>query len=410
MTNLNLNYKYQSGMATMLMSLVMVMTISMVSIYGAQVSVVEQKISSSHYRSKQAFEAAQAGLEATIFTLTPDILNNLIAPAGGAITIGTENDLPIDPAQAASYSVASGNGHYQINFSRNAGNSKRVDITSFGFSGDNASLVSTNADQIIHQSIELVPIINSQPPANIVSLGSIDLGKKVSITNTSGANLAATWSGGSTTVNASSINVTQNGGSGTYSNDGNLQGLASSASTAEINAGLKNITQNNQFFENFFSESKARLKARSTVINCQAAGCNTNDLKSQLSFDANNNLLDHVIWVDAYDEGSDKVRTLNLDKNFSLGTASNPVILIVEGKIKLNNSNANINGVVYTTQSFKNGKGKGRVTGSLISEGDISATGSMKFVYDNDVTMTNALNSSGTTRYTRVAGTWRDFN
>lgn len=396
--------KNQNGMATLLMSLVMTMTISLISIYAAQVSVVEQKISSNHYRAKQAFEAAQAGMDASIFKLTSSIVNSLAAPGGGT-PVGTENDIPFDNIQTTTYAVNGGNGHYKINFMQ-AGT--RVNFDVYGFSDDNSSTNINDADQVIHQSVELTPTVGYQPPANLISLGKTTIGSNVSVTNTTETNkFAAVWSGGAVTYDPASIDVSAGGESGIYSKDSNLSALASPADPT--NDKLKYLTQNNAFFENFFVESKIRFKNQSTIVDCETNGCTTNQLKSQLTFDANNNPLTKIIWVDAYDENTDTVRTLNFDKNFSLGTPDAPVILIVEGNVKFSRTDAAVNGIVYTTHNFSNGTGKGKITGSLISEGDISATGSMNLIYDNDATMTNVVNSEGTNRYTRVAGTWKDF-
>ena len=396
-------------MATMLMSLVMTMTISLISIYSAQVSVVEQKISANHLKSKQAFEAAQAGMDASIFKLTAAIVDGLNA-AGGGIATGTENNLNFDPTQTASYSVDSGNGHYKINFTQNAFDNNIVDFSVFGFSGDNASTNLADADQVIRQSVSLTPTVGYTPPANLISLGSLNIGSNIKVKNTTESTKnAALWAGKKITYDPSSINVS-GGNSGVYGGDKNkgdagLRGLQSPSLPGDE----KLVTKNNAFFENFFNESKLRLKQKSTVVNCEKSSCNTSDLKKQLQFDSKGNLLTNIIWVDAYDEGNKNIQTLNLDANFKLGTKQQPVILIVEGKLAMSNSKASVNGIVYTTESFISSAGKGNITGSLMSEGNIDATGKMNFTYDNTATMTNVQTSAGTNRYARIAGTWKDF-
>ena len=394
----------------MLMSLVMTMTISLISIYAAQVSVVEQKISANHFRAKKAFEAAEAGMDASILKLTSSVVDNLI-PNLNDTSIITEANLGFDNNQIQSYTVNSGNGHYIMEVTRklttDATPRTRVDFKVYGFSANNTSTDKKDADQIIFQSLALTPTVGYKPPASIISLGDAVIGSNATVTNTTHDKLAALWTGGTATYDPANIDVTAGGDSGVYSKDNGLKNLRQNADSS--NPDQKYLTQNPKFFENFFVESKIRFKDRSTVVDCESNGCTTNKLKSQLTFDSNNKLLNNIIWVDAYDESTGTTQTLNLDKTFSLGTADAPVILIVEGKLKLTKSSAEVFGIVYTTNDFNNNSGKGKITGSFITEGNIVNTGNMQFTYDDDTTMPNVVDSQGTNKYTRIAGTWKDF-
>ena len=115
MSNKYSNKQLQSGMATILMSLIMVITISLITLYSVQVSVLEQKVSTNHYRAKQAFEAAQAGMNASVLKLAPSIVANLQS-INGKTPVGTEQDLNFDIKQSSKFSTSMGNGHYSIEF------------------------------------------------------------------------------------------------------------------------------------------------------------------------------------------------------------------------------------------------------------------------------------------------------
>lgn len=402
--------KYQQGLATLLMSVFLVLTISLISMYSAQVSVIEQKISANHFRSKQAFESAQAGLDASIFRLTGSIVSGLSAGVGGGAPIGTENDLPFDSYHKATFQSGAGKGHYILRFQQQGGTPSKVDFTVYGFAGDNPSIDKNDADQTIQQTVQRTPVLKYQPPANIISLGSVNTGIRLSISNLTGTKLAAIWSGGATIVGAGTAIWTTPGRTGVYQNDAALNGLTSAPTGA---AAKQYLTQNNKFFDNFFGDSKPRFKKRSTILDCEA-GCTTADIRTQLvSMNKINadgsNLRAQVIWIDAYNETSNAVSTINFNQNFTFGSAQTPVILIVEGNVTFNHPQAMINGIIYTTSDFNNGNGQGAIMGSLITEGNFSTTGRMTFFYDNDNTMTNVMNSDGTNRYIRIAGTWKDF-
>ena len=55
---------YQRGVATLAISLIILFLVTIVTLYTANTSVLEQKVSANQYRSDQAFSAANAGEEA----------------------------------------------------------------------------------------------------------------------------------------------------------------------------------------------------------------------------------------------------------------------------------------------------------------------------------------------------------
>lgn len=58
-----MNINLQKGVASLIVILVILMSLSVVTLYFAKVSVIEQKISSNGYKYKQVFEAADAGVD-----------------------------------------------------------------------------------------------------------------------------------------------------------------------------------------------------------------------------------------------------------------------------------------------------------------------------------------------------------
>jgi len=417
MINAKHHKRYQQGMATMLMSLIMMVTISLISLYAAQVSVIEQKISGNHFRAKQAFESAQAGMDASIDKITATIIDTL--PTNGAGNkVGSEADIPLDPTLAAMFNTNSGFGHYKVSFSTvDALEPDKVKVTVYGFSGDNGSTNINDANQVIEQIVETTQVLFHQPHSAIISGGSVSVNGDVTITNTApvtqnslGDDEAKPTIWAANNISDTGASITTSSGDDEFYEDSRLQDLINSSATPDPDD--VQVTQNEDFFANYFNDNKLRTKNRNPVVNCES-GCNTSDFISKLSdlnmIDANGmNLRTQVIWVDAYDESTGTAATLNFNDNFTLGSVNQSVVLYVEGKFRMSDRNAEVNGLVYTTDDFNNGTGRGTINGSLISEGNVSTSGRMNFTYDRDV-ISNLMTSDGTTRYVRIAGTWKDF-
>ena len=110
--------------------------------------------------------------------------------------------------------------------------------------------------------------------------------------------------------------------------------------------------------------------------------------------------------------------SLSVDTAGPIGSAAEPALLVVNGHLEFIGAGAgtgvNIYGLVYTRIPVPNPagltgwatNGAGQINGAVVSEGDVSGAGTATIVYDPDVL--NRL------RYTvgsfvRVPGSWRDF-
>jgi len=403
----------QIGMATLMISVVMLTSIALMSVYTAQVGVMEQKISANHYRAKQAFEAAQAGLDHIIFNLDMRIVENALCTGGGSgvgvcdtrgLGSGTGNraDFVDGSGDSVLSNLSNGGaqaiGDYDIQFSQNATNPEMIDFTLSGYSGDNIGGGAPN--QVVSQSIMRQPLLSYPPPAALISRGSQTLDTNVTVTNTSGNLPPAAWAGaaiapGSAVINVTSVDDASIGGY--YPSDATLAALTLGDVTADP-------VEPNKFFENFFSESFVNFQNRAEIIDCEA-NC-TQAAFAGLVNGVGTPTDNAIIWVDAENAGA--YSTLALNGAINLGTAASPVILIVDGNLNMTNVGVNIFGVVYTTQDLGFANTDGNVNGALVSEGNITITAanSVNVTYDNTV-MTNI--GANFARFTRVAGSWRDF-
>ncbi len=403
------NLKKQHGMATLLMSMVMIFTVSMISIYAAQIGVTEQKISSNHYRNKQAFEAAQAGLDIALSQLNFEALSALITdnnPSLEHVALIAELDdyvgINSTLTNAAGTFIT---GRYRLRLARVAGaaNNDILVFTSYGYVNDvTPEADNSNANQTITMKLKKSqPAGFTPPPANFVALGDVHLGgnngSKQNLYNTTGDPMATVWASGAVSGTASYTTMHVDNGyetdpqNGIYQNHTDLQIIAAIA-----DADVRGET----LFQNFFGLSKSQMKSQATVVDCFVA-CKKADLED-LGFPK-------IVWVDAYDAATGTYKTLDINGDYidgTLGGVSNPIILIVDGNLKINISPTAINGMIYTTQSFLNAKGTINITGSLISEGDMFIDGQVTSTYDKNA-LEEALLDPAT--YTRLPGSWIDI-
>jgi hypothetical protein len=105
-----------------------------------------------------------------------------------------------------------------------------------------------------------------------------------------------------------------------------------------------------------------------------------------------------LLWV----EGD-----LSLTGPLVLGSATQPVLLIVNGSASLNGG-VQIHGLLHATRVewSDNGTGAGRVTGAVTSASDYSGNGTPNLVFDAATLQLLKTNSGS---FARVAGSWKDF-
>jgi hypothetical protein len=99
---------------------------------------------------------------------------------------------------------------------------------------------------------------------------------------------------------------------------------------------------------------------------------------------------------------------LSLDVADPVGTPDAPVVLIVEGDVDITVANARINGVVYQTGNRWDSSVASTLAGALIGEGalDFGGDGTPTVAYDAQI-LERLRRTSGS--FVRIPGSWRDF-
>lgn len=161
--------------------------------------------------------------------------------------------------------------------------------------------------------------------------------------------------------------------------------ITADLNSAEIreNDNRLRVLSSRELIQNFSRLDIDALKFTTKSINCESTQC------------GNDNIGENSI---AYISGD-----ITIDQN--IGSASSPVILIINGQLNIQN-NATIQGVVILLNDWSASTQAGNVRGSIIVDGNVDIDGVVGFQYDQEV-LTN-LNQN-TSYFLPIAGAWRDF-
>ncbi len=361
--------KTQSGYALITTVIVILLAISITAFVTMKSMRYGQVEENNETNQQLAFQAAEAGLEYGIAYLLAN-RNIVLADANGDGFIDGYSDANLN-------NTAFGNNTtYKVTFINPVVNNfGTIQVTSQGTANNGAATRSAS------QLVRVYPLVPTTPPAAFIAKGSIDFGGSVEVTvaNAGGATI---WSGEEVTLSGNAGTV----GVGGVVSDKNVI----NTDVIQNDAGLDGLTDD-QFFSGFFGKTKSEVQQ-------------STDLVYNYSSDSNiSATLDGVtgksIWIN---QTSGEAR---MGSNATIGSATNPVVLIVNGSFKVT-GNVTVFGMVYVIGDWDNsGSGNLTVNGSMVVEGDASATGSPNINYSASVL--SQLSQIGA--FSKVAGSWRDF-
>lgn len=359
------------GYALLALSLILLIVCGLITLYTANAWYNHQRIATDEYRQKQAFEAAQGGLDYGLAYLNAN---------KSTIIKDTNSDGFIDPSPNPLLSSSMTNplstGSFSVTFSNPTNNNfQTILITSKGISQDGL------VNHTVSQMVSVARTLFQAPTFTITALGNVTLQGSVNITNT--INNKTMTSGGTT----------------------NLIGAANttiSTGTSSTSHGIKSdVTQNaypgvtlDQFFNMFFNSTPQDVKSQMDTIYTNAASTNYSSL-----LDNSNPNRGNLVWIEQ--TGG----TANIQGNITIGTTTSPVLLIVNGDLSMSGG-ATLNGLLYVTQSWINkGSGNVNINGGIIIGGDLTANGNPTVTYNTEIL--NNIQNLGP--YTKVIGSWKDF-
>jgi hypothetical protein len=387
-----------SGMVTLTVSLVILVAITLITIYTANTVSLENKIASNTNRSNIAFEAAEAGMEAAtsylsidpdrdgngdvdkVFELDADGFGTVNEkPVGTARVVVTVTDISVPPTLTA------------------------FRIISQGFSDDNS------ATRTITQIIRAINPLPNIPDNPMTTRGGVVITGSATVTNEEGH--STIWSGGDVDLgsnNATATNVADPGGAGYPACMDTSETCTTVSSSSRTSIGLDVIEHDSslaaltpeEMFINFFGMPSATYRDSMVTVDTNNADVNTDaDLAEN-----------EVIWV----EGDANISGITVGCSVSINGSGNcydnpaqtkPSILIVNGNLTTSGG-PQFYGIVFVMGDIDTG-GNNSIHGALVVAGETqsAAGGSLDIWYNSDIL--SGLERIGP--LTGSSGSWRDF-
>lgn len=434
MKSLN-THKNQNGAVTLLTAVVLLICITLVTLFTSKTVLVETQISANNYRMTQAVASTNAALDFGI-----GYFNGV--NVAGIVVAGFDHDRNgcpdflaaplsyLDPTtnttincattapRALTYTSADGNQvtTATVTFDNNAGtrcvaagatpDMKGGLITAIGFSDDGL------AQRTISQCVGTIDVFGgNSPKQSLISKGGVGLTGNYKVINR--YNNTTVWSGQTINIGASAsastylrqIGTEESSYTRTQLENDSTNNAYTSQAISDRDKGngvdsigsdpsLKTLT-GDEFFNNFFYDDRAAMKslAESLGQSYPAASFGTAVGKSG------------VVWI----EGN---ATMN---GGTYGTANNPVIIIINGNLRAT-GNPVINGMLYVRGQL-DAAGTVGVLGSVVAEGDptlvpvgeapVVGHGGVDLIYSPYTLDRSANPIVGTTAV--ISGSWRDW-
>lgn len=438
----------QHGAATLIVVMVLFFIISLVAAYTNRNLIFEQRTSANQYRSTQALEVAEAGLEWAVSQLNFGRITSACAqstnitdtsfrqrylvtdpvtgkitpapnPAGGELTAScvwagatTGWDCSCPSTGATALTPPSGGAQapaFRVRFRSIAGDTPtstvprqpgavwvqvvgctRLDVSgspclTFGGQGAlNEGRVVVSSMLAVGANAVGLPLAPLTANGNVGPTG----GGSMDLYNTAtgGTGIAVHASG---TVNS----VTTRGapgsprGSTIIQNDSrlNLPAAGTFSAADRMFASIFNMRPQETF----------RPQQAAVELSC-TLGCSAATVRSALALNPG-----RPLWLTG---------ALNVDSAGDIGSATEPALLVVNGPVNFATSGVNINGLVYIRLPAGTAdwvtSGTGRITGAVVIDGGVSGNGDTTLVYDGDILQRVRY---GVGSFVRVPGSWRDF-
>jgi PilX N-terminal len=405
--------KHQTGMATLVSALVILLLTTLLALYVSRSVLIEQRMSANELRHKQAFEAAQAGLDRAFIFLasTPQGVDKDINGAVDAVTAA--NGLWVTQDNGSRYKVAFCNPTPEpaagTNFCPDDPATAIACPTALTVANFSTPLIVScgwSDDLVGHSTLRQnvgtnSPLVNS-PQNPLTAKGVMNVGGSANVVNY--YNNLTVWSGGalSSIGNAGKTFVRNPSVAppsaltpppdppNSCSTTVNYVCLTDKNSTGPdvipSDPTLANIT-NDQLFLNFFGRTLAQVRDDVAARNLLA----TDNLASLSKAQGETIII------------TGNTTLPNVKDENAIGTRDRPVVLIIDGNLELQGT-PQVNGIVYVTGNVTGG-GNLLVKGAMVVAGNIQPTGSVDIIFDPFATG-NTVNSG---RAGMTPGTWRDW-
>ena len=393
----------QTGAATISMALVLLLLVTMVGVYTSRTVAMEEKISGNDFRTRQAFEAAESGLQIAMAYISrrggadkndDGILDAVFDTDGDGV--GDVNTMTFDNFSSTTVTLT--------------GAFPRIGIQADGLSDD---LTASRTIRAVGSTLDALPNAPSNP---LTTKGIVIVNGSATVHNPEGS--STIWGGSDVDLgsnNATATNVadpndptyptcqeTSMTCTTTRSSTKNAVGL----DVIEHDSTLTNLTAE-QLFENFFGLSSVNYRASRVTL--EVASGDANNLASDAAAPGIHLGAGEVIWV----EGTTSLKNTTTvgcevpvtGNNTCPAASLDPSILIINGDL-IADGTPHFYGIVYVIGNM-DVTGNSTVTGAMITTGSLTSStgGSTDIWYNSDVL--NAARDNG--NLSGQPGSWHDW-
>lgn len=413
--------RQQQGMASLIIVALLFFVVSLVAAYTNRNLIFEQRTSVNQYRSTQAFEAAEAGVDWALAMLNGGSIeaDSCNASDDPDDTTFRERYLVIDPengiAAARDPDPANrGSVWPSCVFTGGAWNCSCPSAGSADLDGTGPAFrVRLSGASGVHPGLVLVEVNGCTrtddqclnfPAASVGGEGRATVSVLVALrsalrelplaTVTTRQDLAITGTG----INVynseplgTGITILAGGAISGTADLGSIGGTPGSASTIANDAGLQGLATADRMFESSFQLTPTMFgnQAGLRPLNECVGGCDATAVAEAAGLNRG-----RILYIDG-----------DLDVNADLGSADAPVALVVTGSVSFSAA-ATVHGLIYSRAEDWAFGGAGTVRGALIAEGRMSGDATSTLIYDRAV-LRRLQWQTGT--FVRVPGSWADF-
>jgi PilX N-terminal len=414
----------QRGVASLIVVMVLFFIISMVAAYTSRNLIFEQRTSTNQYRSTQALEAADAGLQWALGLLNSGRIDaacvasaNLantsfrqrylgINGSTGAITPLTSSlgaalmpscvfdggnwqcSCPVDGAPAVATPAGAGVfPAFRVRFTAVPSRVGVVRVESNGCTRNADSCLNFPASGsdsegrvTVTALVALKGGVSTIPAAPLTLKGDMNLsGAALSVANGDPVTTGITIQAGGAVIKPGLLLTT-------------TPGTPTELSVIDGDTSLSSLSAN-RMFANVFGmwRETYRDQPGAVVLNCGLGGCSASTVRTTIAQNPG-----RVLWLQG---------DFSVDSVGDIGSAAEPVVIVASGAVSFSAA-ARMYGLLYTQAATWTTSGAAEVRGAVVAEGHIDGTSTASFVYDTGL-LTQLRTRSGS--FVLVPGSWRDF-
>jgi hypothetical protein len=363
----------QKGVATLLVTVIIVLLVNILTYMMTRTTAVENRMTAAELRSKQAFHAAQAGLDFALENIITESLDTLNTSCG-IVPVDANDDSP-------SFQLLYGREN-PVCPSPTLGLQTRSFVRSIGRSADGSAV------RILEVAIDLEREWISTPlegsggtggtpsiPGAIVSKGSVSFSGTASAAPCGTAEQCRAWADEGHNWQAEAYNDTYDG---VLVTSGGVVDPPEGTKSTRLYTDLNQIVENSPlgalsdaaFFNSVLGVDKTDFRADAEPISMDGTRTDIN---------SNPN-----IWIDARNEGGGALN-YTVPSDGAWGSPEKPIVMVVDGNLEIG-ANTVIWGIVYVTGEVVKGSGTAKIVGALIAEEPITkATGNIAVFYNDQI-------------------------